>query len=811
VGKVVLVRPDGSTLNVDASDAPALRTLGYKDQTPEQSMGEAIAESTREHYTTPGQKVKTALEGGLSGLSLGLSDAGFDALGWDTAERAGYNPGIRLGSEIVGGLAPLAMGGGLARLTPAGLLSEGALAAGKAAGGSVARRMAVAGAVEGAGLGAGAAITNSVLNSDPLTVEAIAAGVGWGGLFGGGFGGIVGTAVGRVEARAAAKAASEAREEAMAAGWSAFKTSVDDITQNVDKIAKSVGETVDASKASTALASKEFEAAKASIHSQAQEAVSQAEGVRNTLFNDLGIQGLDRPDSVSGVKFLANKKEGIRALKEMKEGLKARDYAKIERASERFNQHIANINADLTAVAEPRFPGEQAARLFPNAKAVEPPRQFQAEVLQAVLPHEQMKLSAAEQGFQELKRLSATRAALSKFPVNVSEFAGMTPGRAEKLFGAVDNFLKTGSGELQGMRDGLKDAIVKLQDSLGIRIDGPPATQLRGVYEAVKGIPKNSTEGAVEKARGLFNDGMGGAVKRGLSYAAGRKASKVALNSGFGGPVQTLAYEGARNTVMGLLSLKSAVVGGISKVAMDWVPKTIAKGAKVAPRIEPLVVRLDGSRDQDKRTRKELMKARANEIREAAGGVRDVLYKNVSGVAVEHPEFAAALHAHAVKRYQFILDKLPKDPGQAFSRMKSLWSPDNVQTEKFARYYRVFQDPVGVVREVLSTGRVLPEYAEALREMDPALFTQLRVSMLERLSDPKVLDKLSYNEQVGLGTLLSLPIHSTMTPQFIAQQQQMYAQRNEPLPMPAQPGVEGGGRPAGDNPRSTSSQRITEH
>jgi hypothetical protein len=207
------------------------------------------------------------------------------------------------------------------------------------------------------------------------------------------------------------------------------------------------------------------------------------------------------------------------------------------------------------------------------------------------------------------------------------------------------------------------------------------------------------------------------------------------------------------------------------------------------------------------------MKARSQEIREAAGSVRDILYKNVQGLSEAHPELASAMHAHGVKRFEFILNKLPRDPGMAFNRLQSLWKPDNIQTEKFSRYYEVFQNPVAVVREILKTGRVLPEWAEGLREMDPALFTHLRVEMLNKLSDPKVMAKLDYPQQVSLGVLLDLPLHSTMKPRFVATQQQMFMERNTPIPMPPQPGTSNGGRPSGaaNSKGATSSQKITEH
>src|SRR5258708_788478 len=103
---VTMVRPDGSTLQVSEDDAAHLRVLGYKDETPEAERGAAVEAATEQYYSTPAQKIKTAAEGAASGLTLGLADVGFRAAGLDSAERAQYNPGVRLGSEIAGGILP---------------------------------------------------------------------------------------------------------------------------------------------------------------------------------------------------------------------------------------------------------------------------------------------------------------------------------------------------------------------------------------------------------------------------------------------------------------------------------------------------------------------------------------------------------------------------------------------------------------------------------------------------------------------------------------------------------------------------------
>jgi hypothetical protein len=98
------------------------------------------------------------------------------------------------------------------------------------------------------------------------------------------------------------------------------------------------------------------------------------------------------------------------------------------------------------------------------------------------------------------------------------------------------------------------------------------------------------------------------------------------------------------------------------------------------------------------------METRKRELAEAAPIIRDTMYRAVQPLSIEHPDLAASLHQLGVKRFQFLMSKLPKDPGLAFSNLKSLWKPDKVEVEKFSRYYEAYHDPVGVLTRALDTG-----------------------------------------------------------------------------------------------------------
>lgn len=436
---------------------------------------------------------------------------------------------------------------------------------------------------------------------------------------------------------------------------------------------------------------------------------------------------------------------------------------------------------------------------------------------------------------EEVANMTAIKGVLSKFPKTAEEFAGMTSKKVEQLSAALDRFNGLNSAEMSGVKDGLKDALESLKQGIGIKVEGTMGEQLREIHGLLKEarsaraaesvrmakegealwersskadnrasqVRMNRDEDVVRNVRAA-----GGKVPWAPRYLAGH-AMASQFNTGLG---KSMAYVGGSWLVSRLMGLKGAVMGSISEKANAWLPR-IGRATKfIGPRVEPLMTRLDGMEEKRRAERTELMRRRAKEVAEAAPAVRDTLYRAVQPLAISSPELAAAMHAHSVDRFQFLLSKMPKDPGLAYSNLQSIWKPDPVATEKFARYYEVFHNPVAVVVRALQTGRITLEAADGLKNMNPELFTYLRTSLIERLAHPEVQKRMSYEDQVHLGVLLDLPVHSSMDPRFIASQQQMYTERNKPLEMNPriQPGG-GAGRPSGPGPNATAAQRATEH
>lgn len=238
LAETVAVETDSgrSSLGPDMTSAQS-RLVGATGLVNPDEARDTREEAWREEYYGS-QNVKAGLEGFASGLTLGASDVALDALGADTANRAAYNPNVRLGTELTGMLAAaVATGGtgagaGASRLgmllakTPAGAVTKAATGLGAKIGGV--KGLAAGAAIEGAAYSAGQTASQLLITDEPLSAEAVFAEIGKNAAFGAGAGAVGGAVVGGLgkgwtklkAARASAPVVNLATDEGAAAARS---------------------------------------------------------------------------------------------------------------------------------------------------------------------------------------------------------------------------------------------------------------------------------------------------------------------------------------------------------------------------------------------------------------------------------------------------------------------------------------------------------------------------------------------------------------------------------------------------------------
>ena len=799
--QITLVRPDGSTIDASPEQAARLAVLGYKEMSPEQNAARLTAESRSDYYTAPDQKISAGLEGLTSGLSLGASDylLGDEGL----KARAAYNPGVRMGAETLGALLPLVMTDGASasltgaeteasfatralKATPTKLLADAAESLSFGAEGSLTKAV-TRGAVEGGLFGGAQAADHAYLDGDPITAEAVLHGIGWGGVFGGVLGGAAHglTSVGEnmaagLRAENERVAGLQERADAEAGQKTAFDKA------RFDRETRIAAETPKPVEVGTLnkVASDDFEALRNEVSTFSKSA-KEVTKVADDLVDSVTSKLLSHAEEASGYGAIEQGKvvddiiDTQTTYKKLTSAIEKGDIRQARFHASEYTYQVDNIGKALNV----QVPGVSSA-------------------------------------VDDLVAMRVTQRELAKFPRSVEEFATLSPGRVEQTIASLNQVGKTGIANSQAVTEAVGQFVksLGLEAEHGLRPAWRSAKDLLSREGKSAAIPKTIRPARTFSAKQIVQEeakkGSPGMVRQAVGYALGGKAYVAARMGGFGRGGAYAAYRGVRDAVTHgggeLMGIRAEVMGAVRSAAAEYLPK-IGKFAKIStPRVEPLAVTLTGEIDKTTTDRQELAKNRAFEIAAAAPNIKDTLYKSLEPLSISQPQLTPALHKAALVAFQALYGMTPKDTG-VLSGLKSIWKPSQLQAAVLSKQLSVFHDPIGEAVSMLKTGEFDPIKVMTLKEVAPSSWQELRLGVLTRITDPKINAKLTYREQVGLSTLLDLPVHSSVQPQQIAATQQLFVNRSKPLTATPRMGPAGGmPTPPSNNSNATSAQRSTE-
>lgn len=640
--------------------------------------------------------------------------------------------------------------GGMVTGTPANAIGRAAEGVVGAGGGAL--RGAARGAVEGGLFGGAMAADHAYLDGQPITAEAVLHGMGWNALFGAGLGAVGGGLASRGAKNAAKGAAQEAEglavlNKAPEASPGAYK----------------------------AVAEAPYRSVKAEA-ARASEEISSA--IKTT-------------DAI-----LSNNKAAIRNLgfdRTMAEGAIGRARIEIQAAANKANK----------ALNKKGFTEDGIAKALDDYETV---------VAKAYNKAGLTNTGSGKQALMEHMQLKLVQKELQKFPHTAEQFAVMNPKRAEDMFAAFEK--AKGLSAFPTIGQGLEAQANKLQEALGLTPEG--ISGLRKAWEqaskqlkAERGVTKSAKAAEAAPEPGLMRKVAGwgaGAV----TYKAVAATGHPLLAIGAASKVRNSVLKSGGAKTPELMAARNATLGRIKQAVGKYQAKAGKVTMAVAPKLEPLTRRLDGTIDTSTKDKSQLAYNRIDEFARASTHVKETLYRAVEPIAVEQPELGPALHQAGLSAFAAFRSMIPADPG-VVSGLKSIWKPSSLQAAVMSRQMAVFQDPVGVAEEMLFTGTFDPIRVKAMKEIAPQVYEHLRNEMLVRVQEPGFLDGMNYKDQWALGALLDIPIHSSMRPEFIAASQALHMTRNQPLPTPAMPGgSDVGGRPPADTPGATAAQ-ITTH
>jgi len=444
----------------------------------------------------------------------------------------------------------------------------------------------------------------------------------------------------------------------------------------------------------------------------------------------------------------------------------------------------------------------KAAEAGKFTKAADKIEQFSSVIRDTTEKMGVMGLPDPSASLRQLIEMKAVARELESFPKSVEGFASMSSSRAERFLAAVET--------ARGLPFPNAQAMAEQGDVFAKAVGIDPAQGLRSTWRAAKAALKNESSPSPPPA-----EAQPSLLRKAAGYVAGAKAYSLARGAGLGHGVAAAAFSGAKSAVTspslgtGLATIRNNVVGRIREAAASYLP-TAGKAVKlVAPRISPLSMSLFGTEDRDTRNQHELALRRVQEIAAFSPVVQNTVFKAVEPLSVAQPDLAAGMHKAGLAAFTALAALAPKDPG-VLSKLASIWKPSDIESAVLSRQLAVFHDPVGQAVDMMKTGAFDPIKVQALRDFSPSLWQEMRVGLLNRITQPGVREKLSYQDQAGLSAMLDISIHSSMEPGQIATSQQMFLDRNKPLAANPRMG-QGGGMPnPSDNVNSTSAQRSTE-
>lgn len=152
----------------------------------------------------------------------------------------------------------------------------------------------------------------------------------------------------------------------------------------------------------------------------------------------------------------------------------------------------------------------------------------------------------------------------------------------------------------------------------------------------------------------------------------------------------------------------------------------------------------------------------------------DSLSRGTYKLNAHAPEIGAYASTTATRAINFLFDKMPKDPnGTALMPFDRPYEPSSMELAKFERYVQAVENPMSVLDEA-QNGTLTQEHVEALKAVYPVIYGEIRSKVYDEIATHGKEFKVPYNRKIQLGTLLDLPLDTSLNPTFIAAMQNSF-------------------------------------
>jgi hypothetical protein len=216
--------------------------------------------------------------------------------------------------------------------------------------------------------------------------------------------------------------------------------------------------------------------------------------------------------------------------------------------------------------------------------------------------------------------------------------------------------------------------------------------------------------------------------------------------------------------------IADALLEGAGKAAKKARGPAVVGGGKLLDTLKHSLYP-DGQDREEQKTAAAAARARIEELSNASAdpdGVRSAVRKAIDSA---DPDLVAAIEEATLRKLTYLQKHAPKlpTPGPLGTRE---WRPSTGELERFARRIRAAEDPLTVLQDV-ERGTVTTEAAEALREVYPALFSEVQMRLLGRAAELEA--KLPYQRVMHLSILFDAPLDDSLRPPNLLRLQSAHA------------------------------------
>lgn len=186
-----------------------------------------------------------------------------------------------------------------------------------------------------------------------------------------------------------------------------------------------------------------------------------------------------------------------------------------------------------------------------------------------------------------------------------------------------------------------------------------------------------------------------------------------------------------------------------------------------------------GGNDKQYKNAQDAFAARSDELTRAANNpeaVKEIVAERLGVVAYQDPLLADKLTGLALRRIQFLYDKMPKDPGLGGLGLKSFWRPPDSEIAKWSRYVQG-TDNLEASLQDLAAGRLSHEQAEAMATVLPDVHNAVVSEAFDKVSQT---DKTTGAQRIQLSVLFRGPVDFSQVAGFMSAMQANFQEQPQP-------------------------------